>query len=344
LFDLQMGDGEHSAAAETLTILERYGGPQALARRVRIKALAKDRPAVAEALVQIFSDTHDAAGAWEVLDEALASPEWDETIDQAARHSMTQPVPNAGMGDHLIRRYALRGRWRKCEKILAELRGPADLRGWAVNQYLTQLVAKQRWLRLRWYLWRQAGQLRFSTPSWGAVGYAKLSLGDINGTIRWLGDWRERGDGMPWMLTNLADALHIEGRSDQARDVHEVATQRPDDHTTAEHQAWLAALDAMENRFEAASKRLEQTDLNRAMPSARFVAGMARFMVQTDALKTGASSQQIESIFATLRQAEQELPHYTQQQHLKRLRRAALRRLIPFAGWRARRAWLTSML
>ncbi len=73
----------------------------------------------------------------------------------------------------------------------------------------------------------------------GLVLYALLALG-TGDALTFCSDWRRRAEAEQWVLHNVATALRVGGRWDEARAVSAVAVERRADDSLSEHRVWLA--------------------------------------------------------------------------------------------------------
>jgi hypothetical protein len=103
---------------------------------------------------------------------------------------------------------------------------------------------------------RDGEALRESTRAWGAGSYALVTLQQFDAAVRWLSDWESRADAQPWMLFNLAYALHALGRHREGQAVSLRAITLHGDDTTVRHHLCLAWDDAVRGDFEMAARRL----------------------------------------------------------------------------------------
>jgi tetratricopeptide (TPR) repeat protein len=82
---------------------------------------------------------------------------------------------------------------------------------------------------------------------WGAVGYALVQHRRYDTMFTWMSDW-QREDTPSWGLDNLALALRIRGRHDEAAAVSRVSLQR--DAQNYDAMIWLASDAAVEDRLD----------------------------------------------------------------------------------------------
>jgi tetratricopeptide (TPR) repeat protein len=241
LFDLQLEDGEHDAAAMTLVRFERHG-PEDEARlhRLRLAVARRDREGAAPELRALAATPE----RW-ILDEAATAFEragWRADFDEALRSCVGMASASRATGRLWLERSsgALERRARRLLEELLVGDGVTEAALGAVTALLERLAEAAKTWRLRAFVCRHAARLAADTPTWGAVGYALLTARRLRQTVAWLADWRGRSGVEAWMLLNLALALRDLGRFGDAAAISREALRLRRDHSAYEHELLLA--------------------------------------------------------------------------------------------------------
>lgn len=261
LFDARIKNCELDAAAQTLgLIMQHTPRDYALSREVLLAAASGDRVAARDGLsglcIELKEDAEFLIRAVEGMQAAGMRRDVDSAFDKGGANTAMSPVAV----DVWARRAANDRSWSLCRKILR--RFPDDSTQWKVAAiaYIDGLAqGKHAWLLSRLIRSRRDA-LRRHTRLWGAVGYAQFAMNDTRGCIRWQKDWNQRHDASPWMLLNLAGALHRIGRDEAANAVHRFALDRKSDQTTLKHTVWLAFDEAVTGQSGQHLKALGQAD------------------------------------------------------------------------------------
>jgi hypothetical protein len=179
----------------------------------------------------------------------------------------------------LIKIYAEKKQWQKCELQIDKLQVGSKIWMEAITSYLNNLattiqdsrrnnyiLAKRlQEFRFRNYLKKHRNNLRSHTYTWGYAGYTLILINDLPATIQWLSDWKTRTEIEPWMLSNLAAALRWNKRDLEAHKVGKFALNLSPDHTTDEHRLFVATDEALIGKIQSAStylKAIKKSSLN----------------------------------------------------------------------------------
>ncbi len=164
---------------------------------------------------------------------------------------------NPEVGACWVRRWALRGAWKR-RKHLRKLDPKSDLTRRALVAYVEVLGENKKTGYLQTLLRQQRGMLQADAQLWGSVGYALLLVQKYRSVIAWLENWSKRADVLPWMLLNLVASLLRLGLEKEALEVSRRAVTLKPDHTTAQHQLWLALESALQGEAEHADAILSE--------------------------------------------------------------------------------------
>ncbi len=165
---------------------------------------------------------------------------------------MKDGMPNSAAGIIWVRCFTAREAWGK-RRVLYRLDPDSAFAREARCEFIGQCADRKRIRFLRPLLRLHRDHIRSDTTAWGQVGYALVQGGQYRRAAAWLSDWRERRDIEPWVLTNVLVALQRTKRDAEALEVSRFALGLRSDHTTAQHQLWLALHDA--NRGVTTSAR-----------------------------------------------------------------------------------------
>ena len=159
-----------------------------------------------------------------------------------------------------VQRFADRGDWKQTRRLYAMPNDQPPGRR-ARIAFLEEIAARRRPRYLARMLEREGAALHADPEYWGTVGYAWTTLGHHREAIRWMQDWPRRTVVQPWMLANLAVSLRELGDARGALEASRRAIGLPPDHTTVQHQLWLAAEAALSgDRTEATRLHQETKD------------------------------------------------------------------------------------
>jgi tetratricopeptide (TPR) repeat protein len=256
LFDEQLRTGDLKGAAETLALLElHHPGPRTEAARTRIFSREGRKAEALQLLRELCFVDEAHSDALGVAAKAVANAGWEPEARKIYASALEDVKVNASVGT-----------------LWAEILGKRKywLLSWGVNEIdprsaagrdaritLLEKAAETGRRRFVEKMLRRDGEaLRESTRAWGAGSYALVTLQQFAEAVRWLSDWESRADAQPWMLFNLAYALHALGRHQDAHAVSSRAVTLHGDGTTARHYLCLAWDDAVRGDYETAARRL----------------------------------------------------------------------------------------
>ena len=210
---------------------------------------------------------------WWVVEQAvkaLPDRKWkDASIVDLETALTAGEVRNPRAGIAFVDYHMNRGKRRKLADRIAELPLDPDVATHTWHYYITRIGDEKRLFLLRWLVFRHRERLRTNTHRWGSVGYALFEHGRYRDCAKWMADWRERDELLPWMLWNYGLAAAAE-KPDYAelRAVSEHAVHKLDrNRSTSSHVAGLAFYDAIEGRLEDARGRMDginETELGAA--------------------------------------------------------------------------------
>ncbi len=117
------------------------------------------------------------------------------------------------------------------------------------------LMAERRLLgKLTWFVRRNRGKIRANTRTWAVVGSIYRDLQQDKDVVRWMRDWRKRGDLEANMLFPLVLAHLARGSNRKAATVANHALTLTIDHTFDFHLAWLVAIELLRGDVDAAAE------------------------------------------------------------------------------------------
>jgi Flp pilus assembly protein TadD len=256
LFDEQMRTGDLKGAAETLTLLElHHPGPRTEAARARVFSREGRKAEALQLLRELCFVDEAHSDALGVAARAVVDAGWESEARKIYASVLKDAKVNAGAGTLWAEILGKRKYWI-LNWGLDEI-DPRSPAGRAARITLLEKAAETGRRRfVEKMLRRDGAALRESTRAWGAGSYALVTLQQFAAAVRWLDDWESRADAQPWMLFNLAYALHALGRHQEARAISLRAVTLHGDGTTARHHLCLAWDDAVRGDSEMAARRL----------------------------------------------------------------------------------------
>ncbi|MFN7139426.1 MAG: hypothetical protein ACK4UN_08815, partial [Limisphaerales bacterium] len=303
LFDLQMEDGEISAAEETIKFLRQHIDFDPLvAREIRLHCH--------------FNRWEEAEKAFEKLCVSAAEEDWAlrtalhyfeqtgqvkrvETI--LARHLKDQDA-NKNVGAVWVTLRMAKKRWL-LPGTLDKRISPSETHRRAIVCYVetiadkfSEAVGKNQRVYSRVYrlllnraLKKHGELLRKDDWAWGKVGYALTTVKNFKAVIRWLSDWQQRKGIEAWMIYNLAVALRARGRDKEAAEVSRHGLTLEFDHNM--HQmfhCWLAFHEALEGNSEGAKQHLGSIDQVKELSTYhQWLEAFARAMIEVQTAEPG---------------------------------------------------------
>jgi hypothetical protein len=164
---------------------------------------------------------------------------WGRQAEEIFADCLEAPGVNPEVGALWVRRWTARGQWRNRQRIY-RLAATSPLGVRARVAYIEEIADRKKPRYLRRLLRRERAALRSDMQLWGTVGYASLQLLQAAEAVEWLSDWPRRSGLQPWMLSNHVIALRELGRERDATETSRRALDLRQDHTTHQHQLWVA--------------------------------------------------------------------------------------------------------
>ena len=260
LIKLLAENSEFAEAEQVLGLVRQHGTSwKALQSELVIARWKKDRAAAERCLQQLCrapeEETRTLNAAVTEFRAAFSAERLRGVLTEALADEKANPDVGAFWMQHEVQR-------RTAAPSRRIIRGPVatqvKLRAWVT--YLEWLGDGRHRLRLLWHLRRRGAQFRAANETWAAVSYALAQTGRHRAAVRWMRDWAERTDIKPWMLSNLALALHHRDRRREAAVVVEKALRLPADHTRSLLVAWASIARAEEKDFAGSAAWLETFD------------------------------------------------------------------------------------
>lgn len=271
LFDCQLGDDELADAEKTLNRLRGHASAELVL--VREARLASRRANVGEALRALRALClwkGDNPWALHTAVEVTVQMGWHRDVDRLLDEVVDFPDANAEVGALWVVRRAARNRWW-CQRKLDQLKARGEIGHRAVIAYVEQLGEQCQSLRarrdvtgparcrllLRLLLRKHRDWMRKDDLAWGKVGYTLTCFGKHREAAQWLKDWRARSGAEPWMLHNLALALHQRGLDADADEVVRHVARLPGrEPTIVRCRLWAAIDEALGERTLSANELL----------------------------------------------------------------------------------------
>lgn len=332
LFSLQVEDGELEQARQMLELLRRHvGGEVTFSCEVRLAARMRNREAAEESFRQLCLSSTQDRSLFDGAVLAMAEANWDEIVDRILDESLALAAANPLVGSLWVERLSGRRGLRKCRKRLETLSEKGELWHEASIAYLDALAkAKKRKLARR-FIWQHQYQLRSKTFTWGQVGYALLFLEEVEATIEWLSDWPDRCDAAPWMLWNLALALRLAHREQEAEAVSLHALKLSPDSFTAAHAMLLALDGVLSCQVASAAERLSGLNVSTLREWDRFVYDLVSELLDFHRALKERKAKLCSAINHLIRLGENK-PFFWGSNMLRRLHRCAVYHIALFHG------------
>jgi tetratricopeptide (TPR) repeat protein len=261
LIDALVEDRELDAADALVARLARRGTDEWLAVRVvAIAAARHQRSAAGTAFAELCAIPSVGLAALQAGARALVNENWADLAHEVVRRRAEEASASADVAVAYATSEAdrLHPGW-DLDVFAAYVRNNPN-GGSAAAAFLNRLV--ERRIPKAGRALQKACRTLFErdVAVWGTYAYLLLEDGRRAEVVAWMKDWQHRDGRQPWMLLNLAVALRGLGDWAAAAAVHRHAERLPGDHTTAEHQAWLALDDALAGRLDEARRRLDACD------------------------------------------------------------------------------------
>ena len=256
LFDQQLRRKELNSAAATLLALQKdCPGARTDACAVRLECKRFEREKALDGLQRLCfapaADTH----ALEQAATAVIHARWGREAEKLFSGLIGQPGVNTLVGALWVKRFTSRKAWNHRRRV-SEL-DPASPMGKEARIAYIRATAKHKQPQyLHRLIKREKETLQNDSQYWGQAGYAFYSNQLYRETTAWMSDWKKRRDTEPWMLANLVLAQRCLGLDAEASEVSLHALSLPGDHTTHQHQLWVACDEAIAGKTDSARVRL----------------------------------------------------------------------------------------
>jgi tetratricopeptide (TPR) repeat protein len=326
-------------AAQTLTLMERYGGLYVRARAVQLAARRGDKEAARQGLAELCA--LEGAGGWplDTATQALLAAGWTREAEQVFAEALDSPEVQPHVGTLWVDRWVARGDWKQAKR-LEELLSRGPLGDAALTAYVRALGQAKRSGDLRRCLRQHRDRLRAGTFAWGTTGYALLAVGRGRACAEWLADYADRKDALPWMLINLAIALRaLRRREEEANKVSRHALTLPVDYTSKYHRIWLV-LDELLAGGPVDGDPLAGIEVSSLDGTHRFLHELARGLLLVRRAPLQARWQTLKGACRSLAEAARKnKPMSEDLPALRRTYRRVIRRLAHEAGGLRARLW-----
>jgi tetratricopeptide (TPR) repeat protein len=256
LFHNRLDSGSLAAAEQTLEKIELHiPGAAAKAARIALHAKRQERDkAFSELRTLCFIREASAQTLFDAA-EACCKAGWSMKVERFFKDLLHEDGLNPEAGAQWVRLFTQRKSWGHRSEIYKL--NPKTPIGIITRDTYISALGNQKYGRLLIKLIkRERDVLRQNTQLWGNVGFAYTHSGLFREAARWLADWRDRPDIAPWMLQNVATALRVCGRDEEALQANQRALELRGDHTTATHFLWVALGDAISGAVGPAMEKL----------------------------------------------------------------------------------------
>jgi len=289
LFESQLKKREFAEARKTLSIMElHHPGPATEAKLVQwYCASQKKAEALAALRVLCFTPAHGTQ-ALRRATEYFTPAAWRGEPEKVFNEVLEAPGVNPEVGMLWVEAFAAREAW-SLQNRLFQLPASSPIGRAARFAFLQAAAGAKKDKAVLSLVSRDGEALREDASCWGQVGYALTTLKRYTRVIEWMQDWRQRTDAQPWMLHNLSLAFRNRGQDREAYEVCLHAVTLREDHTTLDHQVFLAWDEALEGNLLSARHRLKISRLDTLQPYYQVILRLARAMVSVfDAKDKGA--------------------------------------------------------
>lgn len=253
LFEMQLADGEHTKARETLERVRPHLQPHEYSTfETEIACGRRDKADAAESLAALVNDPEADAWCLETALEAMATAGWQNVSMRCLSDATLKEGPNPLLGAMLVEQSG-NDAWT----VLRRLEARPTLWKAGVERLAQRGLTEDQLRRL---IARHRKRLAEDTQLWGLIGYAFSAAQCHRSCLNWLSDWKERDGLESWMLYSLALACHHLGRHEAAAKVHRHALTLTRDGSSDEHELWLALEEVTQGRVTDARLRLERVN------------------------------------------------------------------------------------
>jgi tetratricopeptide (TPR) repeat protein len=262
LMSEQLATDDLGGAQRTLEALrEQDDGSVLKLRAVQLAARRKDLAEARAALSALASDA-DAPrpmlrDATKEFDEQDWSKEADDELSGQIENDDCSPAAAAIWAERLI----TAGNANQVADRLKELsqRSPEAGRE-AVQVYGWAMAVTGLPERATATIQRFSELLRGTTEGWARAGVTLAEAKKYPLAIAWLQEWKTREEVEPWMLRALADSHRGMGNDDLGEAVLREALAMDANEFPADMRVWLAMMDALHGRTEAAREHRQRID------------------------------------------------------------------------------------
>ncbi len=279
-FDMELEDEQFEAASCVLEALKtHHEGPLVIAREVQLAQARGDRPGAAAALERLcVAPSGGTDWPLSAADRAFTDAGWGRDAEAIYARVLDHPEVVPRVGALWVERCTARRVWG-CARRLDGLIDRGAVGRSALEAYLAATGRARSTRRLSACLRRHRRVIRADTRCWGAAGYALTSVVRHSAAARWLADWPDRDDAVPWMLINLVLSLRALRRVEEAHRVSRRAMELGPDYTTPYHRIWLALDDLIDGDGREASGWLDGLDPAGFDETNRYLLEVARLLL-----------------------------------------------------------------
>lgn len=291
LFDEHLADDELDPASNTLARLQEHiGGPYVRLRAIRLAARQLDYQTACDQFRELCRDDEATYMLLNKACDALLSANWGDRADAVLAEAIEDDDSVAHVGRLWVERAAARND-ASFETKLEDLLDRGEIGQEALYAAIEALAKPASAARLHECIARYDKRLRETDRGWAKTAQALVDVRDWNVSAAWVADWDRRDMAEPWMLHPAALTFRMLNRMDEAFAVSRRALKAPtDDHTTPDHQVWVALEEALNgNTTQAASLllQIEPEDLD-DLPRLYFAFAETLVLVQRAANRAAA--------------------------------------------------------
>jgi tetratricopeptide (TPR) repeat protein len=341
LFDSQINDKEFTAAAETLTLIQRHlVNSEFLHRQAVLAAANRDAETAVSALTQLCTadgfEIYALSEAVKAMDGAKMQRQVNETFNQIASNDRNLP---AGVVGFWAQRAGKSRQWKACRSIMQLFEPESEQWLESALAYIDELTKAKEYTQLNRFIRKQQKRAKIQTRLWGKIGFALFAQNKLRQTIRAMKDWPDRNDAHPWMMLNLAHAYRRSNANDLARNVHRFALKLEKDQTTLKHTVWLAVDEVIAGREEENYKSLSTAETPKLDKHYPYLLNLARALSPLCDGKEKPTPQQFKAARKAIAAARKTAPGWSTQRELRITMRRAVGRLVECQPTLSNRLW-----
>jgi tetratricopeptide (TPR) repeat protein len=335
LFELQVIDREYQGAEQTLaTIRPHADAAEIKLRELRLAAAQGDQQAASARLGELcVLPSRDGSQIREAVD-LFSKQSWMSAAQNVLSQAIAQPQVHASVGGLLIEHLTSGGRFKEALRLVEQLidRGEVGVR--AASIFIQEAADKKQKRLVHKLIRKHREVLKRDPESWHAVGYALLTLGQLDDVTKWMSDWPQRGQSTTQLaLINLVMSLRRLGRDAEAAEVTQHALTLRPDHTYPRHAIWRA-VDMTNQLFpHDAAKMLESVQFDQLEPYYRALYRMVSIQaLASEGITRDNRPERLHQLRGLVERLDADAPWIIHKPELKRQRQRALASIVRACG------------